>query len=285
MHHRFRPQEVLKSIIENKVTFIAAVPSMLQAMLDAADESVDLSSLKYCITFGFPLYEEIQKQFEERFNVLVLEGYGLTEATSLVTCNRLNRERKLGSVGLPLVGLDVSIFNENDEALRPGQTGEIVVKGPSVMKGYLNAPKENQQVLRNGWLHTGDIGKVDEDHYFFIVDRKKDIITKGGFHIYPRELESIALLHPKIAEAVAVGTSDPVQGEEVKLHLVLKENETATEDEIRKFCAEHLEVYKCPKSIQFHVSLPKTATGRILKRELREEVTPPQINTASAESK
>jgi long-chain acyl-CoA synthetase len=278
MHHRFDPQEVLRSINTNKVTFFPAVPSMLKTMLDSAQESDDLSSLKYCITYGFPLNKDIQQRFEDKFNVLVLEGYGLTEATSLVACNRLDRERKPGSVGLPLVGLEINILNENGEALLPGQTGEIAVKGPNVMKGYLNCPKENQQTLRHGWLYTGDIGTVDEDHYFYVTDRKKDIIVKGGFHIYPKELENIALQHPKISEAVAVGVTDPVQGEEVKLHIILKENEEATEEEIRNFCKEHLEVYKCPKFIQFHTSFPKTTTGRILKRELREQGLQKNIN-------
>ncbi|MDZ7337339.1 MAG: AMP-binding protein [candidate division KSB1 bacterium] len=269
IHHRFRPREILTSIAQNQVTCMAAAPGMLQALLDTAQEGDDLSSLKYCLTSGSPLAEELRQRFEERFaNTLVLAGYGLTEAAGLVTSNRLDRERKPGSVGLPMLGVELNVVDTEGKPLRPGQHGEIVVKGPNVMKGYLNREEDTSRALRDGWLHTGDIGFADPDHYFYVIARKKEIICKGGFHIYPHEIEQVALSHPAVAEAAAVGVPDPVHGQEVKLHVALKPGAELTAEELSAFCAEHLEVYKRPKSVQFHQALPKTPTGRILRLQL-----------------
>jgi long-chain acyl-CoA synthetase len=269
IHHRFRPREILTSISQNQVTCMAAAPGMLQALLDTAQQDDDLASLKYCLTSGSPLADDLRQQFEERFaHTLVLAGYGLTEAAGVVTSNRLDRERKPGSVGLPMLGLELNIFDPEDKPLRPGEHGEIVVKGPNVMKGYLNRPEETARVLRSGWLHTGDVGMADADHYFYVIARKKEVICKGGFHIYPHEIEQVAVGHPAIAEAAAVGVPDPVHGQEVKLHVVLKPGATATAEEIIAYCAEHLEVYKRPKTVQFHQALPKTPTGRVLRLQL-----------------
>ncbi|MBC7187057.1 MAG: AMP-binding protein [Calditrichaeota bacterium] len=269
IHHRFRPREILSSIAQNEVTCMAAAPGMLQALLDTAQQTDDLSSLKYCLTSGSPLSEELRHQFEERFaHTLVLAGYGLTEAAGIVTSNRLDRERKPGSVGLPMLGVELNIVDSDDRPLRPGEHGEIVVKGPNVMKGYLNRPEETARALKSGWLHTGDIGMADADHYFYVIARKKEVICKGGFHIYPHEIEQVVLGHPAVAEAAAVGVPDPVHGQEVKLHVALKPGATVTADELIAFCAEHLEVYKRPKTVQFHQTLPKTPTGRVLRLRL-----------------
>ncbi|MGQ9559281.1 MAG: AMP-binding protein [Candidatus Oleimicrobiaceae bacterium] len=278
IHHRFRPREILTSISRNQVTCMAAAPGMLQALLDTAQQDDDLASLKYCLTSGSPLADELRQRFEERFvHTLVLAGYGLAEAAGVVTSNRLDRERKPDSVGLPMLGLELNIVDTEDKPLRPGQHGEIVVKGPNVMRGYLNRPEETARVLRSGWLHTGDIGTADADHYFYVIARKKEVICKGGFHIYPHEIEQVALAHPAVAEAAAVGMPDPVHGQEVKLHVVLKPGATVTAEELIAFCAEHLEVYKRPKAVQFHQALPKTPTGRVLRLHL--------ANASSTQSK
>ncbi len=274
IHHRFRPREILASIAQNQVTCMAAAPGMLEALLETAQQGDDLSSLKYCLTSGSPLAEELRRRFEERFaHTLVFAGYGLTEAAGLVTSNRLDRERKAGSVGLPMLGVEVNVVDNEGRPLRPGEHGEIVVKGPNVMKGYLNHPEETARNVRDGWLHTGDIGFADPDHYFYVIARKQEVICKGGFHIYPQEIEQVALNHPAVAEAAAVGVPDPVHGQEVKLHVALKPGAELTAEELIAFCGEHLEVYKRPKTVQFHQALPKTPTGRVLRLQLAAAAT------------
>ena len=200
----------------------------------------------------------------------MLPGYGLTETFSLVACTRLDRDWRPGSVGQPLYGIEVAVFSEADEFLRPGKVGEVVVKGPTVLRDYLNRPKATEEVLRNGWLHTGDIGYLDDEGYLFLVDRKKDVIIKGGFSIFPSEIEQCLLGHPAVERAVVIGVPDPKQGEEVKAYVVLREGAKVSAEELINYCRDRMALYKCPRYIAFCDEVPRSTTGRILKRMLRE---------------
>jgi long-chain acyl-CoA synthetase len=214
---------------------------------------------------------EVARNWKEKYGIDIWEGYGLSEATT-VNCGNIagRRPPKYGSIGLCYQKCNtIKIFDENDAELPPGQTGEIVIKGPCVMKGYWNKPVETAEVLRNGWLHTGDIGYADEDGYLYITDRKKDLIIRGGENIYPKEIENILHEHPQVMEAGVIGIPDPVYGESIKAFIVLKTAGAASKEDLFNFCKENLPTYKRPKSIQLMDSLPKSALGKILRRELR----------------
>lgn len=267
---RFEPNEVVKAIQEHNVTFLAAVPDMYRSLVNTSTET-STPSLKYCLSYGGRLSAELMNEFETKFDTLVLEAYGLTEAGPLVAANRLDRDRKPGSVGLPLVGVEIQIRDEEGNIQKPLESGEIWVKSPSLMRGYFNRPEESAKRLKDGWLFTGDMGYLDEDHYLFIQDRKEDIILKGGFHIFPREVENVLLQHEAVEEVSVIGVPDKVQGWEVKAYVVLKKDHSATAEELIEFCRQTLPVYKTPKYLEIRTILPKSATGRVLKRVLRNE--------------
>jgi len=267
----FNVEEALKTIETFKVTGIAMVPTMYILLLNHPDfDKYNLSSLKECISGGSALPVEIAQEWKRRTGVDIREGWGLTESGATTTGQPADLPPKYGSIGKCLLKCNtIKIFDENDRELPPGQTGELVIKGPTVMKGYWNAPKETAEVLKDGWLHTGDIGYMDENGYFYITDRKKDIIIRGGENISPREVEEVLFKHPKVAEAAVAGIRDEVYGEEVKAFIVLKAGEQATESEILAFCKDYLPTYKTPKVVQFIEALPKNLMGKVLRAELR----------------
>ncbi len=267
----FSPEAIIETVQKNAVTFLAAVPNMFQKLAQLQTGSPDIPSLKLCMNYGGALDEETLAHFEAKYNTLVLQAYGLTEAGPLVTSNRINRDRKKDSVGLPLVGVELQIRDKEGRQLRPRQNGQIWIKGPGVMQQYHNRQNETDKILKDGWLFTGDIGCLDDDHYLYIRERQEDIILKAGFEIFPGEIEKILLDHPSVSEAAVIGIPDKSQGYEVKAFLVLQQGKTVTTQEIDEYCKQLLPVYKSPKIIEICTSLPKSPTGRILKRVLRSE--------------
>jgi long-chain acyl-CoA synthetase len=264
-------EEALKAIQSFKVTSMAAVPTMYIQMLDFPDlDKYDISSLQGCNSGGGPLPVEIALRWKEKTGVDIREGWGLTESGATTTGQPVDRPPKYGSVGKNLLRCNsIKVFDNNDHELPPGQRGEIVVKGPTLMKGYWNLPEETAQAIKDGWLYTGDIGYMDEDGYIFITDRKKDIIIRGGENVSPREIEEVLYQNHKVAEAGVVGVPDKTYGEEIKAFVVLKAGEQANEEEIVNFCRGFLPTFKTPKSVQFIEALPKNLLGKILRAELR----------------
>lgn len=266
---RFLPEKVLRIIQEKNITFFAGVPTMYSALLNVKNkDEYDLSHLNLCISGGAAMPQQTMEDFENTFNVKILEGNGPTETSPVAYVNPVDGERKSGSVGLPIPETKVKIVDENDNELPIGEIGEIIVQGEHVMKGYFKMPEATEETLRNGWLHTGDLGKMDEDGYVYIVDRKKDMINVGGMNVYPREIEEQLYKHPKIKEAAVVATKDELRGEIPKAVIVLKEGETADEREIKKYCLQYFANYKVPKLVEFLDELPKNATGKIDKKSL-----------------
>ncbi len=263
---------ILKLIDRTKPTIFPAVPTMYIAVVRHPKASkYDLSSLKACISGAAPLPNEVRHEFQNVTKGKIVEGYGLTEASPVTHVNPLQGLVK-ECIGIPLPDTDAKIVDlENPSKELPlGGVGELAIRGPQVMKGYWNRPEETAQVLRDGWLLTGDIARMDEDGYFYIVDRKKDMIICSGYNVYPREVEEVLFEHSAIAEAVAIGVPDAYRGETVKAFVVLKAGRTATEEEIIAFCKERLAPYKVPKSVEFATDLPKSLVGKVLRRELRE---------------
>jgi long-chain acyl-CoA synthetase len=226
-----------------------------------------------CFSGGAPLPVDVIESFEAHTGARIAEAYGMTEASSVTHVNPRRGVRKFGSVGVPIVGTEAKIVDAETgtQDLPPGQAGELLVKGPQVMSGYWNQPEETDQVLKDGWLHTGDIATVDEDGYFYIVDRKKDLILTAGYNVYPREVEEVLYQHPKVLEAAVIGLPDKVRGEKVTAYVVLKPGEMATAQEIRAFCRERLAHYKEPRAVHFRDELPKSMAGKVLRRALQEE--------------
>jgi long-chain acyl-CoA synthetase len=233
----------------------------------------DLSSIKACISGSAPLMRETKEEFEELTGGVVFEGYGLSEAPTASHCNPLLGENRTGSIGLPLPDVDCRIVSLDDEVtdLPAGEIGELVISGPMVMKGYHNMPTETANTLREGWLYTGDIARMDEDGYFYIVDRKKELIKPGGFQVWPREIEEVICEHPSVLEAGVAGIPDPYRGETVKAWVVVKPGETLDAEEIKSWCSERLADFKVPDQVEFRDELPKTTIGKILRRELVRE--------------
>ena len=229
-----------------------------------------LDSIEVCINGAAPMPVEIIEQFEQKTGSSILEGYGLSEASPITHSNPFIGVRKPGSVGMPLPGTDCKIVDSDtgEKEMPVGVEGELIIKGPQVMKGYWNRPEETARTLRNGWLYTGDIARMDEDGYFYIVDRKKDMIIYGGNKIYPREVEEVLYEHPKIAEAICIGIPDRFFGEVVKAFVVLKEGAEATAEEIIDFCRSRLVKYKVPRQVEFRRELPKSLVGKILRKDL-----------------
>jgi long-chain acyl-CoA synthetase len=236
----------------------------------SADQA-DFSSLKYCVSGGAPMPVEVKKQFAERFGIRLQEGYGLTETSPLATIQSPRDTAKAGTIGKPIAGVEIKIFDENDREVPQGERGELVIRGHNIMKGYLNRPEATAEALRGGWFHSGDIGFIDEDGDIHIVDRKKDMILRGGFNVYPREIEEVLYQHPAIAEAAVIGIPDDRLGEEVKAVVALKPGTQATVEEITAHCKEHVAAYKYPRVVEIRPELPKGPTGKLLKRALREE--------------
>lgn len=271
---KFDAEQTLKTIEKQRPTLFPGAPTIYIGLLNHPDLSkYDLSSIDSCISGSAPLPVEVQEKFEEITGGKLVEGYGLTESSPVTHSNFLwDRPRIKGSIGVPWPDTDAVILSfETGEPLPPGEIGEIAVKGPQVMKGYWNKPEETDQVLRDGWLLTGDLGYMNEEGYFFVVDRKKDMIIAGGFNIYPREIEEVMYEHPSVQEVVVAGVPDPYRGETVKAYIVLKESATTTEEELNSFARKHLASYKVPRMYEFRSELPKTAVGKILRRALVEE--------------
>jgi long-chain acyl-CoA synthetase len=265
---------ILEAVDKYKVTLIPGVPTLFNAIINHPDvKKHSLKSVKTCFSAAAPLPLETIRGFKELTGILICEAYGLTETSPCTHAIPLGGKEKPGCIGTPMPSTDVKLVdvdNPDREITTIGEPGEIMIKGPQVMKGYINRPEETAAALRDGWLATGDIAVVDEDGYFTIVDRKKDMIISGGFNIYPREIDEVLFTHPKIKEACAIGILDHYSGERVKAFVVLKDGRTATESEIVEFCKERLTKYKVPKYVEFVDELPKSAIGKILRKELRQ---------------
>jgi long-chain acyl-CoA synthetase len=271
---RFVLDDVLKAIHRERPQLLPGVPTMYTAINHALELSrYNLRSLKGAISGAAALPLEVQKQFEELTGARIVEGYGLTEASPCTHCSPLGGERRPGSIGIPLPSTDAAIFDQETGTRRlgPGETGELAVRGPQVMRGYWKRPDETAQVLRDGWLFTGDVACFDEDGYFSIVDRKKDMIISGGMNVYPRDVEEPLYQHPKVKEVVAVGIPDERWGEAVKVYIVLRDGTSATAQEIIDYCYTRMARYKVPKFVEFRRELPKSLVGKILRRRLLEE--------------
>ena len=270
---RFTVKDVLKAIERYKPDHFPGVPTMYLALAREAEKKHhDLSSVEVCISGSAPLPLEVQKRFEAVSSARVVEGYGLSETSPVTHCNPVYGDRRIGTIGLPVPSTGSAIIDPETWAFLPqGEQGEIVVRGPQVMAGYWNRPDETAKVLRDGWLRTGDIGFMNEDGYFTIVDRAKDIIIAGGLKIFPRDVDEVLYQHPKVLEAAAVGVPDAYRGETVRAYVVVKPGEKLTEEELIAFCKERLAPYKVPKQVEFRDSLPKTLVGKVLRRTLRDE--------------
>jgi long-chain acyl-CoA synthetase len=272
---RFNIDEVMNLLANFKeITFFPAVPTMINAIINHPKAAeLDLPKRVHLLNSGAaPMPVEMIEQVKD-MGIFFSEGYGLTESTSLGISNPILGLKKVGSIGIPFIDNDVRLVDlqEGIHDVPRGEPGEIIMKGPVIMQGYWNNPQETAGQLKDGWLYTGDIAVQDGDDYFFIVDRKKDMIIAGGFNIYPREIDEVLFQHPKIQEAVSVGIADPYRGETVKAYVVLKPGETSTAEEIIAFCREKLAAYKVPKLVEFRASLPKSAIGKVLRKVLREE--------------
>jgi len=270
---RFDTRQVLKLVQKHRVTIFPGVPTMYIAINNYPDvNKYDLSSIRACISGGAALPVEVQRQFERLTGGRLVEGYGLSEASPVTHANPLYGLRKEGSIGVPFPSTEAKIVDlETCEDLPVGEIGELAVRGPQVMQKYWNRPEETQQTLRDGWLLTGDVARMDEDGYFYIVDRKKELIITSGFNVYPREIEEVLFQHPKVAEAAVIGVPDAHRGEVIKAYVVVKEGKTATTEEIISFCQGKLARFKIPKIVEFRPELPKSMIGKVLRRVLIEE--------------
>jgi long-chain acyl-CoA synthetase len=267
---RFDPAEALRLLADHRATVFAGVPTMYSALLHVPDRADhDLSALRVCVSGGAAMPVEVLRQFEDAFGCIVLEGYGLSETSPVASFNHPDRERKPGSIGTPIRGVEMRVVDADGAELPHGEVGEIAIRGHNIMKGYWNKPEATAEaVSADGWFRTGDVGRVDEDGYYYIVDRKKDLIIRGGYNIYPREIEEVLYEHPAVAEAAVVGMPQAELGEEVGAAVVLKPGATATAAELRAHVKAQVAAYKYPRRVWFVDALPKGPTGKILKREI-----------------
>jgi long-chain acyl-CoA synthetase len=270
LHRRFVPDTVLDSIRRDRVTMFFAVPTIYIGLLNMPLADDALASVRYEFSAAASMPREISARWTERFGRPVFEGYGLTECSPFA-CYNHDFRHKFGSVGTPIENTEIRILDADDQELPPGQWGEICIKGPGVMLGYWNKPDETRLALRSGWLHSGDIGMVDDECYVFIVDRVKDMINVSGFKVWPVEVEQFLYKHPAIQEVAVYGISHPEKGERVVAAIVLREGARATAEEIIAYCRSHMAAYKAPARVDFVSELPKSATGKILKRTLRDK--------------
>lgn len=271
---RFEVEQVLKTIQKYRPTVFPAVPTIFVALINHPRITrFNLSSIWGCISGSAPLPREVQERFESLTKGQILEGYGLTEAAPVTHLNPIQGTRKTGSIGLPFPSTEARIVDSESgtRELPPGEVGELIIRGPQVMSGYWRNPTETALVLRDGWLYTGDLATMDAEGYFYIVDRKKDVIIAGGYKIYPREVEEVLYQHPQILDAVVIGVPDAYRGETVKVYVVPKPGASLTAEEIQEFCKTQLAAYKVPKIIEFRSELPKTLVGKVLRRALKEE--------------
>jgi len=273
------PKGILEAMSKYKATVFCSVPTMYVALINTPEiEKYDLRSVRACISGAAPLPVEVQKKFEEITGGRLVEGYGLTETSPVSHVNPLDdpKKNRPGSIGIPVPETDAKIVDleTGTKDLKPNEVGELIIKGPQVMQGYWNKPDETAIALKNGWMYTGDIAKMDEDGYFYIVDRKKDMIDVSGLKVWPREVEEVLYEHPAVKEAAVLGVPDPYRGETVKAYVTVKPGYEGkvTEEEIIKFCKEKISTYKAPRSVEFRDSLPKTLVGKILRRKLKEEL-------------
>src|SRR6266446_7003728 len=271
---RFSPDAALRLMEEENITIFAGVPTMYWALLhhprsDQYDLQKIARTLRLAISGGAAMPVEVMLAFNEKFNVKIIEGYGLSETSPIAVFNRLDREVKPGSIGLPVWGVQVRVVDQDDHDVGTNEVGEIVIRGHNVMKGYYKRPEATAEAMRNGWFHTGDLARRDEDGYFSIVDRAKDMIIRGGFNVYPREIEEVLMTHPVVSLAAVIGVPHDRHGEEVKAFVILKEGATITEVELVAWSKQTMADYKYPRLIELRTELPMTATGKVLKSKLR----------------
>ncbi|MFO7602150.1 MAG: long-chain fatty acid--CoA ligase [Candidatus Desulfacyla sp.] len=266
----FEAEAVFTAIETEESSILIAVPTIFNRLAEMAAQTPPVrSSLRFCVSGGASLPVEVLRRFEKAFHVTIYEGYGLTECSPVCVENPYGRPTKPGSIGVPIPGFEARIADEKGTDVPPGEVGELIVQGPGVMKGYLNQPEATAETLRGGWLHTGDLARQDEDGYIFIVDRKKEMIIRGGYNVYPREIEEVLYGHPAVLECAVVGMPHPDLGEEVAAVIVLRPGISATVEEIRDYVKERVAPYKYPRVVRFVPELPKTNTGKILKRHIR----------------
>jgi long-chain acyl-CoA synthetase len=275
---RFEPGKVLEVIERDHATTFGGVPTMFSALLHHPDrERRDVSSLNLCVSGGAPMPVEVLRGFDEAFGAKVLEGYGLSETCGMATFNRPDQERKPGSIGVPIGGTEIRLVDDSDEDVPSGEPGELVMRGPFVMSGYWEREDATRGVMRDGWFHTGDIATVDDEGYYFIVDRKKDLIIRGGYNVYPREIEEVIYTHPAVREAAVIGVPHESLGEEVAAAVALKEGAEISTDELRDYIKQRVAAYKYPRVVWTVEELPKGPTGKILKREIE---VPAEVSSA-----
>jgi len=272
---RFDPGEALATMARDGVTHFYGVPTMFGALLHhPGREEFDTSALRTCITGGASMPVEVLHGFEEAFGSVVLEGYGLSETSPVASSTHPDRERKPGSIGTPIEGVEMRVVDEDGNEVPQGEVGEIAIRGHNVMKGYWQRPEATAEAIRGGWFHSGDMARVDEDGCFFIVDRKKDMIIRGGYNVYPREVEEVLYEHPKVREAAVLGVPHDEWGEEIGAAVVLHEGEQVAPEELSAYVKERIAAYKYPRLVWFLDDLPKGPTGKILKREIEPPAQP-----------
>lgn len=266
---QFSPKEIFSIIDKYKATVFAGVPTMYNFLYQSKEGTAnDVKSIKRWVSGGSAMPVALLQSFQERFNAPISEGYGLSEASPVTCFNPLNRPAKPGSIGVSIQNVENKVVNEHGIEVAVGEVGELIVRGPNVMKGYYNMPEESAAVLKDGWLYTGDLARMDDEGYFYIVDRKKELIIVGGYNVYPREVEEVLFAHPDVVEAAAIGVPDPNQGEVVHC-FVVKKDESLTEEELKAYSSVHLAKYKVPAKIEFVDALPKNTTGKVLRRALK----------------
>jgi len=277
---KFDPGDALTIMDRERVTHFYGVPTMYGALLHHPDrERFDTSALRICITGGASMPVEVLRGFEQAFDCELLEGYGLSETSPVASTNHPGRPRKPGSIGTPLEEVEMKVVDEDDNEVSQGEVGEIVIRGHNVMKGYWQRPDATAEAMRGGWFHSGDMARVDEDGYFFIVDRKKDLIIRGGYNVYPREVEEVLYEHPKVREAAVIGVPHDEWGEEIGAAVVLHEGEELEPEEVSGYVKERIAAYKYPRIVWFLNDLPKGPTGKILKREIDVPATTKQSSS------
>ncbi len=268
LHERFVPDEILQSAMVNRASIFLGVPAVYARLLALPGIEKDLESIRYYFTAAAPMPLEVAQRWRERFGHRIYEGYGLTETSPFASYNH-DFEYREGSVGTPIEYVKIKVINERGQPVRPGELGEIAIKGPNVMKGYFNRPEETARAVRDGWFLTGDIGRLDQDGYLYLVDRAKDMVNVSGYKVWPREVEEVLAKHDGLAEAAVIGVPDAVSGEAVKAYVVMRAGVQLTEKNIIDFCRDRIAVYKAPRYVEFIAALPRNPAGKVLKRELR----------------